>query len=491
MQLFASLRSLVRIAFGRRPLRGDLDRMVDDMRRRLIAGKVIRPPKASRLPPGFARRRLRAFQLRKLKRTVAYVYKHVPHYRRVLDAAGIRPGDIRSLADLRRLPITERAEVDQGGDDFISRAPGLAGGVLLPSSGTTSRPLETYLTFEEFDYYTSLQAMSGMMYGFLGPAHIVQVHLPYDMSIATKILTMGALKTGALVLNLGLAGALDKHLDSLLEKRTVPGKFSQVSSLFGAPGYLWALAARSRSRGLRPEQFGLKNVSTGGAKVSPELRALVLAAWGRPLREAYSLAETVSTGAYSCDHGRLHFLDFSGLVEFLDPETRQPVPPGTPGVAVFTTFYPDRELMPVLRYWTRDLVLPAREEFCPCGLVTTAIDSVLGRTDQMITVGGQNYYPQPVGDALGAFPELVQPARFRIRTEERPDAEYALVEIECAAGLDAAAREQLRTKIAAALPLFQAVHVTADVVKVELHFVPAGSIATPFRYKLQGPAPVI
>ena len=434
--------------------------------------------------------RLRALQLKKLRQTIAYVSEHVPFYRRTLAAAGIRAADIRSLDDLRKLPITERSDFEGGSSDFISRAPGLTASVILPSTGTSGQPLDAFLTSGELDYYTSLQAIAGMTWNFLGPAHIVQVHLPYDISVSAKILTTAAHKTGALVLNLGLTGELDKHLDSLLQKRDVPGKFPQVSTLFAAPGYLWALAARALQRGLKPEQFGLKSVSTGGAKVSADLKKLVRQAWGQTLRQGYSLAETVSTGAYSCDHDRLHFLDFSGIMEVLDPVTRQPVPPGQPGVAVFTTFYPDRELMPLLRYWTRDLVQPIPEKFCPCGQATTAIAEIIGRTDHMMTVGGQNFYPQPVGDALTGFAELVQPPRFEFRSEFRSDREYAVLHVEAVQARDESARQALVGKIFQAVPIFRADHLAGGFVGHEINIVPAGSLAAPFRYKLQGPTPV-
>jgi len=199
--------------------------------------------------------------------------------------------------------------------------------------------------------------------------------------------------------------------------------------------------------------------------------------------------EAPSTGAFECDHGRLHFLDLSGIIEFLDPQTERPVASGQPGVAVVTAFYPDRELMPVLRYWTDDLMRPSVDPLCPCGLVTTSIEEILGRADQMVTVGGQNYYPQPVGDALTVFRELVQPPRFLVRTEERAEAQCTVVEVECAAPLSEPDAARLVGNIVEAIPLSRAIHVQAGMVKCEVRLVPAGSIPNPFRYKLQGPSP--
>jgi len=190
--LLPALRSLGRACLGRRPRQQDLERMIADLRGRLSQGRPWRPFTPPRLPPGFVLRQLRALQLRKLRRTVDYVQRHLPHYRRVLDAAGVRASDLRSLEDLRRLPITERTDLQAGRDDFLSRAPGMTPAIDLRTSGTTGKPLDLFLTREEFDYYVAVQALSGMAAGFLGPAHILQVHLSLDTSIASQIFSAAA-----------------------------------------------------------------------------------------------------------------------------------------------------------------------------------------------------------------------------------------------------------------------------------------------------------
>ena len=485
MLLFPAIRSLGRVAFGRRPSGVDLERMIADLRGRLLRGKVVRPF-APRLSPEFLRRRTRALQLRKLRRTVAHVHASVPHYRRTLDAAGVDPSSLRSLADLRRLPITRRADLEARPEDFLSRAPGLSPAVALRTSGTTGRPLELYLTADEFDYYVAVQALSGMSLGFLGPAHVLQVHLSLDTSIASRLFTEAARRTGALVLNLGVTGDLDRSLDSLTRERRLPGKHAKVSGLFAAPGQLWALTARAEERGLGPGDFGLGRVFTCGALVSEALRARVQRVFGRPLREAYSMVETPGTGIFECESGRLHFLDLSGLIEFLDPATEEPVLPGTPGVAVITTFHPDRELTPLLRYWTNDLMIPSSESTCACGMTSTLVDDILGRLDDMLIVGGRNVYPQSFGDALTAFPELVQPPRFRVRVEERPRAQHVVVTAECRVLPDEPERSSLAARIRSALPISQDPYLLTGTYGCEVELVTAGSLAEAFRYKLQG-----
>lgn len=485
MLLLPALRSVGRVALGRRPSQADLERMVADLRGRLARGRRVRPF-TPRLPPELLLRRVRALQLRKLRHTVAYVNAHVPYYRRTLEAAGIVPRSVRCLDDLRRLPLTRRADLEAGRDDFLSRAPGLNPALVLRTSGTSGRPLELFLTPEEYDYYVAVQALSGMSLGFLGPAHVLQVHLSLDTSIAARLFTSAARKSGALVLNLGVSGDLDRSLASLTEERRLPGKRAKVSGLFAAPGQLWALTARAEELGLGPAAFGLGRVFTCGALVSEALRARVLRVFGLPLREAYSMVETPGTGVFECERGRLHFLDLSGAIEFLDPASQEPVAPGKPGVAVVTTFHPDRELIPLLRYWTQDLMIPSADTACACGLTSTLVERILGRLDDMLVVGGRNLYPQSFGDALTAFSELVQPPRFRVRVEERPRAQHIVLEAECGVLPAEPERSALAQRIRATLPVARDTYVTTGTYGLEVVLVAAGSLSGAFRYKLQG-----
>ena len=489
MPLFAIARSLGYAACGRRPHQRDLDAIARRLRCRLERGRPIRAFNGIRVPAALARRQMRALQLRKLRRTIAYLLQHVPYYRRILNNAGVRAEDIRSLDDLNRLPITRRTDFESAANEFVSRAPGLKPSIRLHTSGTCGVPLEILLTESEFDYYVSLQAIAGMATGFLGPSRISQVHLPLDISIGGRIYTAAAEMAGGLVLNSGMSGTLDEHLQSLLQRRDSPGRPSQVTDLYAAPGYLWALTTRAAELGVTGSQTGLRRIFTAGAMVGDELKQRVQSVWGVTLREGYSMMETLSTGAFECDYGKLHFVDASGVIEILDPETCAPVAPGQTGVAVITTFYPDRELMPVLRYWSNDLMRAAAPSDCPCGNGSTQIADILGRTDHMVIVGGRNFYPQSVGDALTGFRELVQPPRFALRCEHRQDAEYALLDVECAR-LGGADEVHLKERICRAVPFDgRDPNQFAGIVRCKVNLVPRGAIERPFPYKLQGPVP--
>jgi phenylacetate-coenzyme A ligase PaaK-like adenylate-forming protein len=179
----------------------------------------------------------------------------------------------------------------------------------------------------------------------------------------------------------------------------------------------------------------------------------------------------------------MHFTDFTGYAEALDPQTEEPVLPGQPGVLTITTFYPDRELMPLLRYRTDDLVILSPDRTCACGLPTTQILDIVGRADHMVKVGLQAFYPQGIGDSLLAFPELVLPPRFTLRTEQREDAQYAILDVELSASLSPEELDPLRQRIADGIVLSRYWQVKIGAVKLVVNLRPAGSLEHPFAYK--------
>lgn len=210
----------------------------------------------------------------------------------------------------------------------------------------------------------------------------------------------------------------------------------------------------------------------------------VKATWGDILSEGYGLGEVLPCALSQCTKSdRLHFSDTTGYAEVLDPQTEEPVPPGQVGMLAITTFYPDREYMPLLRYRTEDLVIAAPGRTCVCGLTTTQIIDVVGRADQMVKVGSRSFYPQEIGDALLAFPDLVLPPRFTLRSEQREDAQYLLLDVEHGATLPPEEVEALRQRIVDKIMLSQFWLIKVGVAKLVVTLHPAGSLLHPFAYK--------
>ena len=487
MLLLSTLRTGLRYWRGQRPHAEDMDQIVRYMRTRRAHGLEAVPSGIFGNLRGVGQRnpeRLRALQARKLRRTVEYVYRYVPFYHEVMDAAGVKPADIRSLADIDKLPITRREQLCQNNDAFVSRCPGLIPTTTMLSSGTTGRPVQIYLTNEELEYYGAGEAITGMMMGWLGPTEIMQRHFSEEPAITGTVMTVAARKAGTLVIVPGSSATLDDHVESIFRERQIPGKKPKVSLLMTSPSHLWALTHRAEQMGVDFAESGLMRIQTGGAMVSADLKQRVLETWGIRLFEGYGLVEVFTCAAGECGQSdRMHFTDMTGYAEVLDPQTEEPVPAGKPGVLAITSFYPDRELMPLLRYWTEDLVILSPERVCACGVPTTQILDILGRVDHMVTIGVNNYYPQTVGDSLLAFPQLVLPPRFTLRTEQRQDAQYAILDVEVGTELSPQEKEQLQKRIEEGVVYSRYWEVPLGSVKLVVNLRPAGSIEHPFPYK--------
>jgi phenylacetate-CoA ligase len=430
--------------------------------------------------------RVRALQARQLRKTVEYVYRYVPFYRQAMDALGIGPADIRSQDDVHKLPVTQREQVSENAEAFISRYPGLVPTLPVYTGGTTGKSLEVYLTTEELRYYAAARAISYLRSGMLGPQGILQLHQSLDNSMEGLITSMGARLAGALVLSIGDKGTLDDHVESILKERHIPGKRAKVSGLVTPPSHLWALTQRAEEMGVDFQASGLRWIVTGGATVSDDLRQRVSETWGARLIEVYGLREMVTGSATQCPRSeRLHFSDPGAYAEVLDPETEAPLPAGQPGVLAVTTFYPYRELMPFLRYRTEDLVILSPDPICTCGTATTQILDIVGRADHVILVGENTFYAQAIGDSLLAFRQLVLPPRFTLRTEQRKDAQYVILDVEVGNTLSPQEDHQLRQRIKEGIVFSRHWEVRCGSVKLEVNLCPAGSIETPFPYKHQ------
>jgi len=489
MLLLAMLRTAISYGSGRRPRVEDMEQIIRYMRQRRERGVGAAPSSRAWRPERWAvgnPDRVRVLQARQLRRTVEYVYRYVPFYRQAMDAVGVKPADIRWQEDVRKLPITRRDQLCEHTEAFISRYPGLVPTLPVYTGGTTGKSLEVYLTTDELRYYAAARAISYLRGGLVGPQSIVQLHQSLDNSMEGLITSMAGRLAGALVLSIGDKGTLDDHVESILKERHIPGKSTKVTGLVTPPSHLWALTQRAEEMGVDFQESDLKWIITGGATVSEDLRKRVSETWGVRVFEAYGLREVVTGSAYQCPRSeRLHFSDTGAYAEALDPQTEEPLPAGRPGVLAVTTFYPYRELMPFLRYRTEDLVVLSPDPVCVCGRSTTQILDIVGRADYVILVGENTFYPQAIGDSLLAFRQLVLPPRFALRTEQRQDAQYVILDVEVDHPLGPREEHQLRQRITKGIVFSHHWEIQCGSVKLEVNLCPAGSIARPFPYKHQ------
>ena len=335
-----------------------------------------------------ARDELEALQLERLRGTVASCYERVPFYRAALDAAGVMPADIGSLADLARLPFTTK-------DDFRTAYPFGLFAVPLErvvevhsSSGTTGTPVVGGYTRADLDTWAELVARLASAAGVVA-GDVAQVAFGYGMFTGGFGLHYGLQRIGALVVPHS-AGNTARQIQFMED--------FGATVLICTPSYALHLGEAVQRAGVR-DRLKLRLGLFGAEACSDALRTRIEQRWGISATDNYGLTEVIGPGVAGeceCKDG-MHISEDHFLVEVLDPVSGDPVAEGEAGELVVTSL--SKECSPVLRYRTRDLTRLSRER-CPCGRTTARMHKVIGRTDDMFIVSGVNVFPSTIESVL-------------------------------------------------------------------------------------------
>lgn len=399
-------------------------------------------PRAHRFLPDFHDDSLLSQQLEGVRRTLRQAL-HSPQYRSKLEAAGVQPDDVRSMDDVRRLPMTDVEDLRRGYPLPLLCVPEEDVVRIHASSGTTGKRKILAYSRRDLDTFSLQMARCYEMAG-LTPLDRMQVAVGYGLWTAGAGFQLGAERFGALTSPVG-PGNLEMHLQLLTDMR---------ATCFGATASMALLLAEEVERhGLR-DRIALRKVICGAETRSEKMRLAIEEKLG--LEGSYDIAgmtEMYGPGtAIDCDaHEGLHYWADLFLIEVLDPETLRPVPDGEVGEMVVTSLR--KEAVPLVRYRTRDLtrLLPGR---CSCGLHIPRHDKILGRSDDMIIFRGVNIYPGQLVEVIGAFPELGGEYQVEL-TRDAQALDHLRLSVERKAGIpdggDAALAEALARRLHKAL----------------------------------------
>jgi phenylacetate-coenzyme A ligase PaaK-like adenylate-forming protein/ABC-type branched-subunit amino acid transport system ATPase component len=334
-------------------------------------------------------------QLNGLKWTVRHAYEGSPFYRERLDAAGLTPGDIRSLHDLTRLPFTT-------GEDLRDHYPFPLRSVpfeqivrIHASSGTTGKRKILCYTQKDVDDWAHFFARAYEMAG-VTPLDRVQIAVGYGVWTAGAGFQAGCEKLGAMALPVG-PGNIDLQCEFLVDLQ------STVLCCTASMGLL--MAEEVHRRGLADKIF-LKKVIYGSERSSVSMRRKMSELLGGvELFDIPGMTELYGpgTGIECPHHDCIHYWADYYLLEIVDPETLDPLPDGEWGEMVVTTLA--KEAAPLIRYRTRDItrIIPGE---CTCGAILPRHSRLRGRTDDMFKFRGVNIYPSSIDRIISDVPGL-------------------------------------------------------------------------------------
>ena len=331
----------------------------------------------------------RALQLARLQDTVARLYAHVPFYRDKLAAAKLRPEDVRSLADLARLPFTRKDELRQTYPYGLLACPREDVVEIHTSSGTTGTPVVGAYTAADLKLWSEVMARTLAMAGCTA-ADTVQNAYGYGLFTGGLGVHYGARQIGANLLPVS-SGNTRRQLMVMRDFGT--------TLLTCTPSYALFLAEAAREEGFDLRDLPLKAGCFGAEPWSETMRDEIEAKLGLRAHDIYGLTELIGPGvAAECAYrDGLHFNEDYFYPEIVDPDSGEVLPEGAKGELVITSL--GREGSPLLRYRTRDITYLMREP-CACGRTTTRIHRLLGRTDDMLIVRGVNCFPSQIENVL-------------------------------------------------------------------------------------------
>jgi phenylacetate-CoA ligase len=316
-------------------------------------------------------------------------------YKAKLDAAGVYPEDIKSLDDVRLLPLSTADDLRAGYPLPLLSIPERDIVRVHASSGTTGKRKILAYSRRDVDNFELQMARCYEMAG-LTAADRIQIAVGYGLWTAGAGFQGGSELFGALTVPVG-SGNLDIHLQLLEDMGT---------TCFGATASMALLIAEEAERGGIIDKLKLRKIIFGSEPCSDKMRKVfesVLRLEGS--YDIGGMTEMYGPGSsIECDaHQGLHYWPDLFYLEILNPTTLEPVEPGEMGELAVTTLC--KEAAPLIRYRTRDItrLLPG---VCACGLNLPRHDAIRARSDDMFILRGVNIYPGQIMDVLARFPEL-------------------------------------------------------------------------------------
>ena len=341
------------------------------------------------------RETMRALQLEKLKKTVKYEYDNVPYYRKKMDDAGVKPEDIKSLDDIRKLPFTTKEDLAVNYPRGLFAAKNEDIIRIHASSGTTGKPKVAGYTQNDLDIWGECVARALTCAG-QDNTSIVQVAYGYGLFTGGLGAHIGAETIGATVIPMS-SGNTKKQIMFMQDLKS--------TALACTPSYALTIAEGVAKEGIDPETLPLKAGVFGAEPWTQGMTESIEKGLGIKAYDIYGLTEIIGPGvSISCDENNgMHVQEDYFYPEIIDPETLEPLPDGQIGELVFTTL--GKEGFPMIRYRTRDLCYLMREK-CGCGRTNVRMSKILGRTDDMLIIRGVNVFPSQIEEVISKFEEL-------------------------------------------------------------------------------------
>jgi phenylacetate-CoA ligase len=361
---------------------------------------------------------MRQLQLQRLRAVVRRAYDRVELFRQRLDERNFPPDGLDTLADIRHLPFTTKADL-RDTYPFGLFASSMRDVVRVhASSGTTGKPIVVAYTQQDLDVWTSVMVRAFAACG-LDRGDVVQNAYGYGLFTGGLGAHYGAEALGATVIPVS-GGNTDRQIMVLKDFR--------VTAICCTPSYFIHLIERAGELGVHMRDLPLRVGIFGAEPWTESMRRHIETEGGIQAFDIYGLSEIIGPGVgVECPcHNGLHIFEDHFYPEVIDPETGRVLPDGEEGELVLTTL--SKQAMPMIRYRTRDISVLAAGP-CPCGRTVRRIGRIARRSDDMFIIRGVNVFPSQIEAALLAVEGTVPHYQILLTRHKGLDAVEVQVEV--------------------------------------------------------------
>ena len=321
-------------------------------------------------------------------------------YGKKLKAAGV--SSISTPEDFEALPFSEKSDLREAYPLGLMTAPEDEIVRIHSSSGTTGLPVIIPYTKKDVEDWAIMFARC-FEYAGITKKDRIQITPGYGLWTAGIGFQAGCERLGAMAIPMG-PGNTEKQLQMMQDMES--------TVLCSTSSYALLLSEEIEKRGIK-NKIKLKKGVIGSERWSEKMRAHIAESLGIELYDIYGLTEIYGPGiGINCKYNTgMHCWDDYLYIEIVDPKTLKPVPDGEMGEIVITTLV--KEGAPLIRYRTHDLsrIIPGE---CPCGSKHPRLDTIMGRTDDMMKIKGVNVFPSQIEEVLQSFSDASSEYQIRI-----------------------------------------------------------------------------
>ena len=344
--------------------------------------------------------RISESQIRLVNSRIAALLEADNFYGKKLKDAGVV--SVSTPEEFEALPFSEKSDLRDAYPLGLMTAPEDQIVRIHSSSGTTGLPVIIPYTKKDVEDWAIMFARCYEYAGITSKDRI-QITPGYGLWTAGIGFQAGCERLGAMAIPMG-PGNTEKQLQMMQDMES--------TVLCSTSSYALLLSEEIEKRGIK-NKIKLKKGVIGSERWSEKMRTRIAESLGIELYDIYGLTEIYGPGiGINCKYNTgMHYWDDYLYIEIIDPKTLKPVPDGEMGEIVITTLV--KEGAPLIRYRTHDLsrIIPGE---CPCGSKHPRLDTIMGRTDDMMKIKGVNVFPSQIEEILQAFPEVSSEYQIRI-----------------------------------------------------------------------------